>query len=161
MFVGEGEAEQAFLSHLRSLYGTGNPKVTVKSAGGKGPNNILNEAVSTKDATGYDSAAVLMDTDLDWSTALKKRAKANKIELIGASPCLEGLLLDILGVKHPNPSSNATCKAKLHPMLDGKETDKSSYGKIFTKDLLQNARKKVQELNDIIQLIETGVLDQK
>ena len=34
--VGEGQTEVAFINHLRSIYGVGSPKITAKSAGGKG-----------------------------------------------------------------------------------------------------------------------------
>ncbi|ELX4205568.1 RloB domain-containing protein [Vibrio vulnificus] len=138
LLVGEGEAEKAFFQHLKSLYGVGDPKLTIKSAGGKGPKNVITEAISTKDANGYDSALALLDTDLVWPSALVKRALGKKIELLGSSPCFEGLLLDILKNPRPTPNTSSECKNKLHPLLDGKETDKNSYSLLFTKEVLDN-----------------------
>lgn len=152
IFVGEGEAEKAFLLHLKSIYGTGNPRVTPKSAGGKGPNNVIGDAISTLAHSGCSKVAAMLDTDLDWPVGLVKKAKQKKIPLIGSEPCLEGLLLDILQVKKPKTSKE--CKKVLHPMLDGRETCKDSYSKLFSKDVLDEARKNVVSLNQLIEAIQ-------
>lgn len=122
VFVGEGEAEKAFLLHIKSLYGVGSLKLTIKSAGGKGPDNVINDAISTLENSKCDRVAVLLDTDLPWPSKLVKEAKALDIELIDSTPCLEGLLLTVLGQRHSTPSDNKTCKKSLHPQLAGKET---------------------------------------
>ncbi|CAK1834140.1 hypothetical protein [Vibrio crassostreae] len=152
IFVGEGEAEKAFLLHLKSIYGTGNPKVTPKSAGGKGPNNVIGDALGTLASSGCTRVAALLDTDLKWPVGLTKEAARNKIPLIGSTPCLEGFLLDILGIK--KTTTNKGCKQILHPMLDGKETCKMSYSKLFTKDVLDEARQRVEELDKMIKIIQ-------
>ncbi|MFT5163048.1 MAG: hypothetical protein ACI9FJ_001629 [Alteromonadaceae bacterium] len=153
VFVGEGEAEKAFLQHLKSLYGVGSLKVSPKSAGGKGPDNVINDAIGTLENSKCDTVAVLLDTDIPWPPKLKKKALKLQIILIGSTPYLEGLLLDILGEKHPTPSNNKTCKAALHPRLSGKATQKESYQGLFDKARLDEAQKRVPELKQIVDLI--------
>lgn len=153
LLVGEGEAEKAFIQHLNSLYGTGKIKIKIKSAGGKGPNNVINDTINTQSYDGYDRAASLLDTDIPWPAALVKRAHQLKIELIGSEPCLEGFLLKILQQPLPSPLENNTCKKKLHPQLCGKETEKESYQVLFTKQLLDERAKTVKELKSLIDLI--------
>jgi len=150
VFIGEGETEKAFLQHIKALNFGGSLKITVKSAGGKGPSNVIGDGIGTKDNSGCDYVAVLLDTDITWPKTKVKQAQAKKIKLIGATPCIEGLMLDILDQKHPTPSDNDSCKAKMHPQLSGKPTDKSSYESLFTKQVLTQAASKVTELDEII-----------
>ncbi|HIF9056028.1 TPA: hypothetical protein ACX6MG_000003 [Photobacterium damselae] len=151
VIVGEGYAEAAFLNHLKSIYGIGNPKVTAKSAGGKGPSNVIGDALGTLKGSGCDRVAALLDTDLVWPKTKVKEAQQKKIILVGSVPCLEGLLLNIVGESVPNNSD--ACKKMLHPRLDGKETDKNSYKLLFTKAVLDKERVRVKELNTLIGLI--------
>lgn len=152
IFVGEGAAEKAFLLHLKSIYGVGNPRVTPKSAGGKGPDNVIADALGTLASSGCSRVAALLDTDLPWPPRLRKQADAKKIPLIGSEPCLEGLLLDILRIK--KSSDSASCKKQLHHMLNGRETCKESYSILFTKDVLDNARSIVPALDQIINILQ-------
>jgi hypothetical protein len=96
--MGEGKAEAAFLAHLRKLYCTNGKgvNVTIRNANGKGPGNVIATAIGALRITSYDKKLCLLDTDLDWTIENKKDAKRKKIELIGSTPCLEGLLLLIL-----------------------------------------------------------------
>lgn len=150
--VGEGQAEAAFLNYLKSLYGVGNPKVTAKSAGGKGPSNVIGEAIGTLNSSGSDRVAVLLDKDMPWPKTKVKIAQQKKITLVGSSPCLEGLLLKILD--KPIPANSDECKKVLHPLLSGKETEKASYEKLFPKILLDARKDLVEELDTLIKLIK-------
>lgn len=154
MIVGEGFAEKAFLLHLRGLYSNGNVSVKVKSAGGKGPKNVILDAVGEfSSARGNIKVAALLDTDLEWPVTETKRARAKGILLVGSEPCLEGLLLDILGLPHPRPPSSKNMKAHAHKHLTGSETEKSSYEAAFSKDVLDKARAKVKQLDELINLM--------
>ena len=152
IFVGEGEADKAFLSHLRSIYGTGNLRVSPKSAGGKGPENVIRDTISSLENSGYSYAAALLDTDLKWPRNLVQEAKNKNIPLFGSSPCIEGFLLDILQKKKPRSSKE--CKKVLHPMLKGRETCSQSYKELFNETTLEAARKNIQQLDSIIRLIQ-------
>ena len=153
VFIGEGETEKAFLQHIKTLYADGSLKITVKSAGGKGPSNVIGDAIGTKDNSGCDQVAVLLDTDIPWPKTKVKQAQAKKIKLIGATPCIEGLMLDILEQPQPIPSNNTTCKARMHPQLSGKPTDKASYETLFTEQMLKQAATRITELDEIIKIM--------
>lgn len=151
IIVGEGETEVAFINHLRSLYGVGSPKITAKSAGGKGPSNVIDDAIGTLTYSGCDRVAALLDTDLAWPKTKKDAAKKKKIILIGSNPCVEGLFIAILNKNIPETSEE--CKKQFLPLLDGNPTNKDSYKIIFTKSILDAARERVSELDLLIKLI--------
>lgn len=154
IIVGEGSAEKAFLLHLKSIYADGSKTIKIKSAGGKGPNNVINDAIGEyKASSGAVLVAAFLDTDLKWPVTAVKEAKAKGIELIGSEPCLEGLLLTILGKKHPIPPTNANLKKAVHPLLDNKPTDKASYQKGFGQVVLDKAKPRVKELETLINLM--------
>jgi len=98
LLVGEGKTEVVFLSHLKSLYiqRENGIKLTIKNARGKGPEYIVDFAIRQRNNAAYDRVAVLLDTDLVWSDAVKKRARKNRLTLLGSNPCVEGFLLEIL-----------------------------------------------------------------
>lgn len=149
LLVGEGEAEKAFLTHLRDIYvpqdRVENPRVTVKAAYGGSPKDVLIKAADYAEQAHYNSKILLFDTDINWPNNIRKMAKG--FTVFGSSPCLEGLLLSILN-KTP-PSNSDDCKAEMKKILEGNLTNSSSYSKGFSKDVLDLARtKKNVQLKD-------------
>ena len=53
-------------------------------------------------------------------------ARKAAIEMVGSSPCLEGLLLSILGKRPPEKSD--ACKKLIKQLLDLDLTERTSYG---------------------------------
>lgn len=134
--VGEGIHDRAFLNHMKDNYDgrkTGQV-VKIESSDGGSPRNILMSAKKSQEAA-YDKRYVLMDSDVaiqqqDWAYAEK-----HKIKVILSTPiCLEGMLLDVLGVNAG--TCGDSCKAKLKPFLGGCPTKKNSYQKSFSKEVL-------------------------
>lgn len=138
LLVGEGHAEKAFLSHLKSIFSNGKFKVSIVNAGGKGPEHIISHAISCKKCDGYDFVIVLLDTDLPWPKTHVQRAMAAGINLVGSEPCLEGLLLDLLG--NNKSDNNNGCKDAMHPLLSGPCTERDSYADLFNEALLSNSK---------------------
>lgn len=106
--VGEGETEVAFLGYLRELYcadGEG-VNVTIRNARGKGPEHVLEHAIGQCRSVDYDKRLAFLDTDIPWTPALVRKARAARIELLGSTPCIEGLLLAILGKSASATSTN-------------------------------------------------------
>lgn len=134
LLVGEGYAEKAFLAHLKSLFSNGSFSVTIVTAGGKGPEHVINHALACKKCDGYDYVIVLLDTDLAWPRKTVATALASGLCLVGSEPCLEGFLLDLAG--RAKAETNHGCKALLHPLLSGPCTDRDSYSVVFTADML-------------------------
>ncbi|WP_312283657.1 hypothetical protein [Candidatus Igneacidithiobacillus taiwanensis] len=95
LLVGEGEADEAFLLHVKSLYvqrGSG-LRVTVGCAHGKGAKHVVDYAIRQRRVREYDRIAALLDTDTDWTPAVQQRARQNSILVLKSVPCIEGMLL--------------------------------------------------------------------
>ena len=154
LIVGEGACEVAFLNHLKTLFVKRGCGVTVKisNANGKGSAHVVDFAIRQSQNTAYDVVAALLDTDDVWTDALKKHAENNKIKLVPSSPCLEGLLLEILDEFKMDSSQHL--KEKMHPKLSGKKTEATSYATLFTVELLEERKTKVASLNTLIQLMQ-------
>lgn len=152
--VGEGKADAAFLVHLRKLYCTdGNGvNVTVRNAHGKGPGNVISTAIGSLRIASYDKKLCLLDTDLDWTAENKKDAKRQKIELIGSTPCLEGLLLLIL--KKSVPATSDECKQHLKSVTSRSMYDPDDYLEFFTYEQLQIARSQIADLDRLLNSYE-------
>jgi len=153
LIVGEGDTEKAFLDHLKMHYVTRGCGVSVatRNAHGKGPENVVDVAIKHARGADYSIVAVLMDTDLPWTPALRKLARAKKICLIGASPCCDGLLLRILGESVPEESNH--CKAKLVERMGRKPVVPEAYRNDFTKALLDGRRDAVEPLGKLLALM--------
>lgn len=153
LVVGEGDSEEAFLKHLRSLYCSGGrgPAVTVRNAHGKGPEHVIDHARRLAQQFDFDRYAALLDTDLPWTASTVKTAAKYRISMLGAEPCLEGLLLKILA--QPVPPQSAQCKQRMSAMgLD--LTSSSAYGDRFNQDRLESARTRIEMLESLLALFE-------
>lgn len=153
LIVGEGDTEKAFLDHLKALYVTRGcgVSITIRNAHGKGPDNVVDVAIRYARGAAYTIVAAFMDTDLPWSPELRKLARSKKICLIGASPCCDGLLLQILGEHIPMESSK--CKAKLLTRLGKKPVAVEAYQHDFSKALLDDRRGIIATLDKLLSLM--------
>jgi len=156
LVVGEGDTEVAFLRHLRVIFCSDckGVEVTIRNAYGKGPENVINTVIGHCRSIDYDHRMAFLDTDLLWTASLKKQARAEKIEMIGSTPCIEGLLLQILG--ESVPSSSSACKRKLQDLLGSDMTDRDHYGSRFSHEVLMAARLKIPELHALLNRFEGG-----
>jgi hypothetical protein len=154
LIVGEGFSEVAFLEHLKSLYAERGSGISIKigNARGKGPEHVLESAIRQSNNGAYDAIAALLDTDIPWTNALRAKASRKKILLLPSTPCLEGLLLEILG--EPSVGTSDNLKRSFHPKLSGNSTDKQSYKKLFTKPLLDINRERVTTLDKLLCLMQ-------
>ncbi len=154
LLVGEGKTEVAFLSHLKSLYIQRNCgiKLTIKNARGKGPEYIVDFAVRQRHNAAYDRVAVLLDTDLAWSDAIKKKARKNRLTLLGSTPCIEGFLLDILA-QHVPPKTPA-CKQRCTDVIAGSLLEPESFQAQFTQELLEARRSGIAILDELLKCFE-------
>lgn len=152
LLVGEGHAEKAFLNYLKSLYSIRDINVDVVNARGKGPDHILNHSLKCQKYSPRDLVGVLLDTDLAWPEKLVKEANNKGFQLMGAIPCIDGLILEIL--KEKKPESSKLCKEKLAEILPGPNTDKDTYEKVFNKEILDQAKTGNEILNDLINIMQ-------
>ena len=150
LLVGEGRADWAFLKHIKSLYisrGCG-VSATVRNAHGKGPDHVVDYAIRQCRNAAYDRIVALLDTDLDMSATIRRRAKSKKVQIIGVTPCIEGFLLKIL--REHVPSMSADCKARVGDTLPARLTSPEDYKEKFPKELLDERRDDVPELRKLL-----------
>lgn len=154
LVVGEGDCEYAFLQFLRRLYCSDRAgvQVTIRNAQGGGPDSIVNQVIRHIRLAAYDKQLALLDTDLVWSDRLIKTAKKNKIVMVGSTPCLEGLLLRILGQSAPEQS--ALCKKNLQAHLKADMTDWRHYEMHFDRVQLERARNVLNALDTVLRHFE-------
>lgn len=152
LLVGEGETEVAFLTHVKGMYalrGCG-LSVRVLSARGKGPGNVVETVVRHCADRHYDLRAALLDTDLPWLPEVLRKAATRRITLIGSTPCLEGLLLEVLGMKAPWRSVD--CKRTFGAVFEGDPLRSEDYASQFDRPALESARGRVPSLRQLLEL---------
>ena len=163
LFVGEGPTEKAFLQHLQTLYISRDASIVVKVESGSGgaPSSVAQKAIRLRSSRAYDRCFILVDADrpLVMDRKLEERMKKKpRIEVLKSTPCVEGLLLTILG--HNNFSQSGTssdhCKREFEAnyMTDERKTEKRSYASRFTKEILEAQRRNISELDAILKAMQ-------
>ncbi len=149
LLVGKGKTEEAFLNHLKALYLARDRGVAVKirGAGGTEPEYIVNHAVRIARRFAPDRILVLLDTDVPIEKSVRKKAARHAMQLIESKPCLEGLLLAILGKRVPAASEQ--CKQLCAGYFGSALTEQSSYSRL-THALLEKRRNNVPTLTQLL-----------
>jgi len=154
--MGEGLCDESFLKHVKSIYVQRRCglAVTVRNARGKGPCNVIETAVRANAGYGFDIRAVLVDRDLvdQMTPKVNGLVKSNSIKLLWSDPCLEGLLLDILGKYVPHAS--AQCKKLMKEYMPGPGTEVENYPLLFPKEVLDACRSRVSTIDLLLTLLE-------
>jgi hypothetical protein len=155
--IGEGETEKAFLQFLKGLYNRREDSISIKLAyaGGGNPECVIDHAIKLNPKT-YDHAFVLLDQDVPCRPSYQTKARKNRLELIWCVPCVEGLFLKILEPAfYPPTKTTSDCKRLLEDKYLGEreKLDPEKYAKIFSRDLLEDRRGQVVELDRIVRLM--------
>ena len=160
LFVGEGPTEKAFLGHLKSLYyirGCGT-NIKIESGDGGSPESVIKKAIKLKQYASYDNGFALVDDDLSCPQKTLTRAGKSNIEILWTTPCIEGFFLEFLQHSGFNPAtiSSGNCKKLFHEhyLTEKGKYQKEKYAKIFPKSLLEELRKKIRLLDDIVTVFE-------
>ena len=122
--------------------------VTIRNARGKGPDHVVDYAIRQCRNAAYDRIVVLLDTDLEMSAVVRRRARTKKVQIIGSTPCIEGLLLAILGEHVPETSEE--CKQRYGGVLPARLMLLEDYSEHFPKNLLDGQRAEVPELDELL-----------
>lgn len=157
LIVGEGSHEVAFLQHIKCQMvsrGCG-LRVTIKNAHGKGAMHVLEYA--TRISAGFDTCAVMVDTDTDYTSFVEAQAKTKGMTIIASDPCFEALLFRMLGVK-PH-QDRKKWKDQLMAHLGGDPADARTYGDKITLALLKKASSTEPALERLLLLFEDGALN--
>ena len=152
LIVGEGYHEEAFLHHVKKLYA---PRrcglaVTIKNARGKGAKHVIDHTIRQIANAKFDAVASMFDTDTDWSSALEKRARQKKIQLLPSGPCFDALMLRLLGV---NPQGDTRAlKRLLAPYLNNDPTRPENYQRYFDQERLERGRVNEPTIDTLLKL---------
>jgi hypothetical protein len=154
LIVGEGQAEEVFVKHVRHIYlgsRSSGLRLTVKNAKGKGGRHVLDYARRQRHIADFDDVAVLLDTDTDWTDADRRAARDAKVTVIESSPCLEAVLLRLKG--QTAPLNSAACKQQFSNAFGFLAHDPRVYERHFPKNTLDLGRVQVQPLDHLLGFI--------
>lgn len=153
LIVGEGRHEEAFLKHVKHLFALrdGNLKITIKQAGGKGAQHVIEWTGRQIANASYDKVAALLDTDTDWNDSVAKKARQRKIIVLTSDTCLEAMLLRVLGVTPAGDTRNL--KKQFAPYVNYDAACHVNYTTHFSKDRLIAARESEPTIDELLKLI--------
>lgn len=153
LIVGEGADEMAFLTHVKGLFITRGCglSVKIKNAQGKGAKHVVEWTIRQKAIAAYDTVAVLVDTDTDWSDSVSRLATKKKIRLLLSDPCFEALMMRILK-EDPNGDAS-TLKKRFAPFVKDDGTQSENYMRYFGRDRLLESRAHVQTIDTLLSLL--------
>lgn len=149
LLVGEGEAEVAFLKHVRTLYSAEvGSAINFKNAYGGGGHQALSQAIRDLRALRYDKVVIVIDTDAHWTDDHRRAATKAKIKVVESNPCLEATLLKIAGHR---PKETTPELKKQFKEIFGCEAHEPGYLTAhFGRPALDQARPSVPELHDLM-----------
>jgi hypothetical protein len=155
LIVVEGDTEEAFATHLKSLYYQRGMRLSVslKNAHGYGPQGVIDKLKSVAQTADFDQRIAVMDADIPLTPATEKWLRKGKVATIISSPAIEATLLAILG-KHA-PDSTDTCKSELQKHAPGDPSEARYYAKYLPRETLERARGKVPALDALIAAVST------
>jgi len=159
LLVGEGPCEWAFLKHLVGLFQLRESTFAarVENAHGGSPETVLLSAKKLLRQRAYDVCVIVMDTDRPWPVPLSGTINGTQMKYVAASPCLEGFLLQLLGV--PGISGRtpvAQCKRVLYGSYvdENHRTEPKAYLRCFPKAIMNQRRSQCSALETILQELE-------
>ncbi|MBW8067571.1 MAG: hypothetical protein GJU73_09020 [Ferrovum sp.] len=152
LIVGEGRHEEAFLNHLKSLYVTRGCglSVNIKNAHGKGALHVIDWTAKQIANADYDVVAALLDTDTDWNVKTEKLAKTKKIQVLKSEPCLEAMMLRLIG-ESVTGDANAL-KRQFAQFVNNDATKHDHYALHFGSACLLAGRTKEPTIDTLLKL---------
>lgn len=155
LFAVEGDTEFAFLTHVKQCYIDRNCNISVKikNAHGAGPLGVVDALVTGARGKNYDFLAALFDSDIALCNNSKRYFKKNSVQLFQSVPAIEGTILTLGNTKLQESVSTAECKRLLAKNYPGDSMDVRFYERYFDKEFLEDGRKRVRLLNELIEYL--------
>lgn len=157
LIYGEGSDDADFAKHIKSIYGKGQ-KATIDNGNGGSPVNVLKDMRNHVVFEVADRRYILVDSDReqDLNNMLEKiQAESLNVIPIIAEQCLEHEILKILkaskGILARTRCNSQTAKKELAKICD---MSKTSYNRLLSKPVLDEARKTNNWLDSIIKIYE-------
>lgn len=153
LIIVEGGTEEAFVTHLKSLYYRRGMQlsVSIRNAHGHGPQGVIDKLKSVAQTADFDHRIAVLDADVPLRAAEVEWLRVEKVETIVSAPAIEATLLAILG-KYV-PGITGACKSDLQKYASGDQTDARYYQKYFPLERLEQARGRVPILDALIEAV--------
>jgi len=166
LLFGEGKTEAVFLAYLCQLYRS--PGIITKVEHGRGGSDrtVVLAAIKIARLADYSGVLVLLDSDRADEPVPAEWCEEHQLFIKRSSPCLEALLLEILGDrKFPKlrngARASAQCKSHFQTAYLGTDRSGQVLGRLknglqarFPKELLDDARLRIPIFGEIIAAIE-------
>jgi hypothetical protein len=150
LVVGEGDAEVAFVRHLKRVYGEVlGRSVQEINAHGKGGKHVLDTARRRANNREHDKVVLLLDTDTDWSDVERAKARNSRVgrrgrlDVIECDPCLEACLLNILNIATEGDTRHMK---RMFKVEIGYEAHEAVWLGRLNRAVLDGARERVPQL---------------
>ena len=155
LLVGEGFDESAFLNHLKEklIPRDAGLVVTIKNAKGKGAKHVIEWTIRQAAIAEYDVVGALFDTDTDWTPAVEKLAKQNKVLLLKSEPCFEAMMLRMLGITPDLDSKNL--KTQFARFVNNDATRCENYAEHFSPEILSAKSHKEPTIELLLSLLKS------
>lgn len=153
--MGEGDNERCFLKHLRSLFAHKNTQITIRSAGGKNPDYIVDKAIKAAAFGGFDKKVIVLDSDKALSISKKKKADSLDFEIIPSTPCLEAFFLQLLEANTAWVDKSSTACKKYFQKKYLSHTanfNETACLKLFSQGMLNRTKEKNKTLERLISI---------
>lgn len=153
LLVGEGDAEELLLRHLKALFverGSG-LVVTIKNARGKGAEHVVDVAMRHSRNRAYDEVLAMFDTDTDWTDRVRRVATRGRVQLLPCEPCLEALLLQAF--EHKTEGLNSQQLKQKFMREFGRPAHDQHYLRLTDAAFFEQARRKVPGLASLLALL--------
>ncbi len=165
LMVGEGPTDRYFLQHLKSLFWrrSCDHSVIVNNAHGGSPEDIIRQANDLLFDGAYSRCAVVLDDDIPpkpntFQKIVKKHPKI-EISIIQSTPCIEGLMLEILEGKHPRTSKQCKSLFRRKYISDHHFSNSQQHEKLFPKELIEEAALRIKPLDQMIRFLKNEPIE--
>lgn len=162
LIFGEGRDDRIFLAYLVHIYASGHnstrPKITVRKGRGGSADGVIEDARKVPGSFSRKLVKLDQDRPQDEIDEAVRIARRHKIQIAFSVPCLEGTFLNIL---EPNDDhsgeSSETCKRSFESryISHSNRGKMAEYTRVFPKAILDEARRRIPVLDEIITYIES------
>lgn len=155
LLYSEGAQDKAFLDYLKTVYSSECYNVDIKRGAGGNQIDLVNQAY--KKGRPYGEVFLKLDGDRDSAEMAAADTLADELGVIilRSTPAIEKLLLNIL---EPDKGISSWSTKRMKGYLEKeyippvKRTDSRAYADRFNKDVLEEARARLPELESILRL---------
>lgn len=153
LIVGEGKAECCLVQVLRSLYlpRDSGVSLTIKDGQGFGGQRTLERAQELRTHTPYDSCGIIIDTDGHWTAAERQLAVAGNITPFENAPCLEALLLTMLGER--THAATAANKRAFESKFGNEPHRDGLLERLITREIVDGGRPRIPILRELLSFL--------